>query len=541
MTRISKRLASHSRAGRRTLNEDSSTTLALGKGHFAVAVADGIGGHRAGDVASQTAIAAFEAEVTKGTTGVGESTLKAAFTAAAAAVTEVALCSPDHKGMGTTFVAALGDAESLYVVHAGDSRAMLILPKRVVRLTEDHTAASDALREGKITEEEARTHPYRHAVTRSLGEGPVDPDFQRVPSVLWSTNPGAVLLLGSDGLFNFLSDAELHAAFREGATLAEAVSSLVDLALANGSDDNVTAAAAELGKWSWKRKSTGGLLVGALGVLGLVVALIIAGLLWEGDVGSPAQPPPSTPRIPAEQEATPTVVPAPPSTAIDNAPRQLDKDWKPRPEAPPAVARAAEDRPPQSPPRPEAQARKEEPTKDARQRPGATASSAPPITSANRPSAPAPAPTTKPASSPPPPQQSERIPIEGAAVTTPPRSVTNAGPPPTAGPSSPKESDSAGEPERVLPLRMEVSYPSTMRRAVSARFKLLRGQASEMTFTSSTQIPNDLKSAIAKGIEASPFVGDFGERRLPYSGTMEMNCIFPTRSSSGQCEFKVVH
>lgn len=539
MTKKSRHLASYSRAGRRTLNEDSATTLALEKGRFAIAVADGIGGHRAGDVASQTAIAAFEAVVIKETKSAGEEALKAGFAAAATAVTEVALCSPDHKGMGTTFVAALGDSENLYVVHAGDSRAILILPKRVVRLTEDHTAASDALREGKITEEEARTHPYRHAVTRSLGEGPVEPDFQRVPSVLWSTNAGAVLLIGSDGLFNFLSDAEMHSAFREGATLAEAVSSLVDLALANGSDDNVTAAAAELGKWAWKRKPTGALLVAALGALGVVVAAGIAGLLWERDASSPAQSPSATPLHGTKAEAMPPIESAPPSAPTDNAPRLLDKDWRPRPEPPVAVPHVAEDRPPQTRPRPEAQPRKEEPRKDTVPRTETSAPSAPTAVPASRLSASAAAPLEKPASSQPSALQPPRVQVSQVAPTSSPVAATTAGAPASAAPPPIKTAEPDGVPDRIAPSKMEVAFPSTMRRTLSVRVKTINGRSSEKDFTSRSQIPPSLQKAIADGIDGVTFWGYFGERRLAFSGNIEVLCTFAQQSSSGHCNFRV--
>lgn len=239
------RTAVRTAKGRRSQNEDAALALRLPDGRLAVAVADGMGGHKAGDVASRTAIEAFHRALTSGPVADDRAALENAFRAAADAVTQAA-AAEGREGMGTTLVASLVRGGEAWVAHAGDSRAVLVLPDGVVPLTEDHTVVNDALRAGQITEEEARVHPFRHAVSRSLGEGPVEPDVKHVSRDLHEGAPSAVLLLGSDGLFNNVSETEILEAFARAPDLDAAAARLVLGAIRNGGDDNVTAVAARL-------------------------------------------------------------------------------------------------------------------------------------------------------------------------------------------------------------------------------------------------------------------------------------------------------
>lgn len=238
--------AVRSAKGRRPRNEDAALALRLADGRFAVAVADGMGGHRAGDVASRAAVEALHRALKAEPASDDRAALENAFRAASDAVTEAAT-GEGRDGMGTTLVVALVRGQEAWVAHAGDSRAVLVLPDGVVTLTEDHTVVNDALRAGQITEEEARVHPYRHAVSRSLGEGPVEPDVRHVTGEQLGGASSAVLLLGSDGLFNHVSETEILDAFARAPDLDAATARLVLAAIENGGDDNVTAVAVRFG------------------------------------------------------------------------------------------------------------------------------------------------------------------------------------------------------------------------------------------------------------------------------------------------------
>lgn len=238
------RTAVRTAKGRRSRNEDAALAFRLPDGRLAVAVADGMGGHQAGDVASRTAVEAFHRALASDPAADDRAALENAFRAAADAVTGAA--SGGREGMGTTLVAALVRGDAAWVAHAGDSRAVLVLPDAVVPLTEDHTVVNDALRAGQITDEEARVHPFRHAVSRALGEGPVEPDVALVARDRWNGAPRAALLLGSDGLFNHVSETEILDAFARAPDLDAAVARLVLSAIRNGGDDNVTAVAVQL-------------------------------------------------------------------------------------------------------------------------------------------------------------------------------------------------------------------------------------------------------------------------------------------------------
>lgn len=290
--------AVRSAKGRRPRNEDAALALRLPGGRVAVAVADGMGGHKAGDVASRAAVEAFRGDLESADPGADvRAALESAFRAAADAVTGAATAE-GREGMGTTLVAALLGAGEAWVAHAGDSRAVLVLPDSVVPLTEDHTVVNDALRAGQITEEEARVHPFRHAVSRSLGEGPVEPDVRRVDRDLLGGAPSGVLLLGSDGLFNHVSEVEILDAFARAPDLDAALARLVLAAIENGGDDNVTAVAARLGA-----EPPAPARPGRRGLVPLLLALLLAALAALFFVlkapGPPASPAPARPAAPS--------------------------------------------------------------------------------------------------------------------------------------------------------------------------------------------------------------------------------------------------
>jgi protein phosphatase len=214
----------------RTSNQDQL----LAEGDL-VAVADGMGGHRAGEVASRLAVDVLRDTFDVDPTADG---LVAAVLAANRAVWERGEAEPELRGMGTTIAAvALVAGKALAVVNVGDSRAYLLQDGRLQQLTADHSLVADLLRAGAISEDEARAHPRRNVLTQVLGMGPeVEPHV-----ALAEPARGDRLLLCSDGLFNELDDDRIAAILASVPDPTDAAARLVDEANAAGGADNITA------------------------------------------------------------------------------------------------------------------------------------------------------------------------------------------------------------------------------------------------------------------------------------------------------------
>jgi protein phosphatase len=200
------------------------------------AVADGVGGHQAGEVAAQTAVETLVKQfVDKTTDG-----LVNAVHEANEAVWRLAQTTSEKRGMGTTITALAlvrEDGEDLLALaNVGDSRVYRIQDGELLQLTDDHSLVEEMVREGKLTREEAGVHPQRSIITRALG---MEPDIE-VDS--WTLIPyrGDRLLLCSDGLTNELSDDRIAATLRQVADPQEAASDLVRQARAEGGGDNIT-------------------------------------------------------------------------------------------------------------------------------------------------------------------------------------------------------------------------------------------------------------------------------------------------------------
>jgi protein phosphatase len=203
-----------------------------------VAVADGMGGHRGGDVASATALEALRASVTSG------HPVREAIEAANLAVYEKAATDPALYGMGTTLTAGtLVSGGTVLIGHVGDSRAYLWHDGKLSRVTADHSHVAELVREGRITEEEAAVHPMRSVITRALGiDDTIDVDVYPV-----QLDRGDLLLLCSDGLTGMVHEEEIAAALRREPDPARAAERLVDMANAAGGEDNVTVIVVALG------------------------------------------------------------------------------------------------------------------------------------------------------------------------------------------------------------------------------------------------------------------------------------------------------
>src|SRR5437764_6331045 len=200
------------------------------------AVADGVGGHKAGEVASQTAVETLQREFTEPTTD----TLIDAVKTANRTVWNLAEANTEQRGMGTTLTAIAlvddGDDERLAIVNVGDSRAYLLQQGELEQLTEDHSLVEQLVREGQLTPEEAQVHPQRSIITRALG---LDPEVE-VDS--WELTPyrGDRILLCSDGLTNEVSDDHIASTLRTVNDPEEAAQQLVQEARDHGGSDNIT-------------------------------------------------------------------------------------------------------------------------------------------------------------------------------------------------------------------------------------------------------------------------------------------------------------
>lgn len=199
-------------------------------------VCDGMGGARAGNVASALAAKVFSEELSK-KEGAPTQRLTAALIEANQKVYERAHRDPDCRGMGTTLVGAWVEGNMAYIINVGDSRAYYLSDAGIEQVTRDHSLVEDLIERGHITPQEARHHPNKNVITRALG---VD---SRVKGDLFSKQmePGSMLLLCSDGLSNVLEDEELFFEVLHGGAQAQCCQRLIDIALQRGATDNVTA------------------------------------------------------------------------------------------------------------------------------------------------------------------------------------------------------------------------------------------------------------------------------------------------------------
>jgi serine/threonine protein phosphatase PrpC len=201
------------------------------------AVADGMGGHRGGEVASATALRPL-AELDGRRFDGADAALDALGAAAVAANAEVGRRSrsePELEGMGTTLTALLVDGDDAHLVHVGDSRAYLLRDGVLVQLTDDHTLVQALIDQGRITRDEASEHPHRSVITRAIGVGS-DVEVDRLSIALAE---GDVLLLCSDGLTGVVDDGTIAAVIAEHGARA-AVDELIARANAAGGPDNIT-------------------------------------------------------------------------------------------------------------------------------------------------------------------------------------------------------------------------------------------------------------------------------------------------------------
>ena len=205
------------------------------------AIADGMGGAQAGEVASGLAAAVLAED---GGDERGETRVRSLIQEANRRVFRRSSEDAAASGMGTTMTVALVDAEAgtIAVGHVGDSRAYRIRGGALEQLTEDHSLVGELHRSGQLSREEAEAHPQRSVITRAVGTEPdVDVDVATIPA-----EPGDLFLLCSDGLTDMVSDEEILALLEESDDLDDAASALVDAANRGGGEDNITVVLFEL-------------------------------------------------------------------------------------------------------------------------------------------------------------------------------------------------------------------------------------------------------------------------------------------------------
>ena len=196
-----------------------------------IAVADGMGGHRGGEVASETALEALRIAFLAG------AAIQDAVSAANEAVHDQSVADPNLRGMGTTITAGALTEGSLVLGHVGDSRAYLLREGRLQRVTTDHSLVEELIRAGELTEAEAEQDPRRSMITRALGlDSGVEVDLEEIILA-----DGDRILLCSDGLTNMVSEKDLARHLVETSDPQDAARDLVDSANAAGGVDNITA------------------------------------------------------------------------------------------------------------------------------------------------------------------------------------------------------------------------------------------------------------------------------------------------------------
>jgi len=207
------------------------------------AIADGMGGAQAGELASSLAAGALRDD--EGAAGSGERRVSELIQEANRRVYQRSSQDAAASGMGTTMTVALVGDAAVAFGHVGDSRAYLIRDGKLEQLTEDHSLVAELVRSGKLSPEEAGTHPQRSVITRALGTDPdVDPDTFSI-----ETAPGDLFMLCSDGLTSMVEDEDiLQTVEKHRADLQTAVKALIRAANKGGGEDNITVVFFEIGQ-----------------------------------------------------------------------------------------------------------------------------------------------------------------------------------------------------------------------------------------------------------------------------------------------------
>lgn len=238
------------------------------------AVADGMGGHAAGEVASEIAVRVLSERAPEHPDGVA---LGRAVEEANRAVIQAAHEGRGRQGMGTTMTAAMLEGERLVIAQVGDSRAYLLHQGKLQQLTRDHSLMADMIEAGQLTPEEARTHPQRSVITRALGsDAHLQPDIYEI-----NVETGDRLLICSDGLSGMVFDDGIESTMRRIQDPQRCASQLVNEAIAAGGHDNVTVIVVDVtGYAEVRRKKLARKTKLSIALVLVLFAAIIAGTAW---------------------------------------------------------------------------------------------------------------------------------------------------------------------------------------------------------------------------------------------------------------------
>lgn len=224
----------------RTINQDSIfiSTEPVGKLPNLFIVADGMGGHKAGDVASKAAIEKFIKYAMTTHMSEPSNILDAGIISVNSDIYQMANSNKDYNGMGTTFVACTIKDGVAHIANVGDSR-LYVINRSIEQITKDHSLVEDMVRMGVLSPDDARNHYKKNVITKAIGvvdSSQANPDIFQVKLL-----KGDKLLLCSDGLTNMVEDDRMKAIIQENSSLELAVSKLIGEANENGGKDNISA------------------------------------------------------------------------------------------------------------------------------------------------------------------------------------------------------------------------------------------------------------------------------------------------------------
>ena len=226
----------------REQNEDFWNIVLDNKGNpIAFIIADGMGGHKAGDVASRMAVEIISQEICRGFEAINSSTtigfLEKAVNLANDEIYKYALLNLNGTGIGTTLTLGLIHSGKITIAHIGDSRFYLIRGGTIQSMTRDHSFVGELVEKGVLDQEEARNHPLRNQITRALGyEKNIEIDFYNI-----DVKKGDMYLFCTDGLTVKVSSDELLTMLEQEKDLNVILKNMVELANQRGGDDNITA------------------------------------------------------------------------------------------------------------------------------------------------------------------------------------------------------------------------------------------------------------------------------------------------------------
>lgn len=224
---------------RREMNQDYmfASDTAVGKLPNLFIVADGMGGHKAGEYAAKTAVESIVDYIEHDDSGLAVAAIKKAIGEANKRILKESIIDIEKEGMGTTIVAATIKGEKLIAANVGDSRLYIINESGITQVTVDHSFVEEMIRSGRIARSEARNHPDKNKITRAVGVFPkVDVDFFEA-----KVAPGDTVLLCTDGLTNMVEDEEIKKIVLGQRDIVEKTQTLIEVANKNGGTDNITA------------------------------------------------------------------------------------------------------------------------------------------------------------------------------------------------------------------------------------------------------------------------------------------------------------